>query len=205
MMKRCNDISKLTDNPFLNLYQIDARTRTGKKFNYYFASRNDENSIEAVTGVNKTNGIAIYAIRKENPGEIVMIRQFRYPINDYMYEIPAGLIDPGEAPAQSAVREMKEETGLTMEVYEGGADFYRRPMYLAQGLTDESTVMVYGTVEGTPNRENLEESEDIEVVFVDKSEAKRILSGEKVSARAAFILMLFIHSDCDKPFAFLEE
>ena len=204
-MERCKKIDKLTDNPFLNLYHIDAVTKTGKEFNYYFASRNKEDKLKACTHSNEPEGIAIYAIRRENPGQIVMIRQFRYPLNDYMYEIPAGLIDEGENAPQSAVREMKEETGLTMEVYEGGADFYRRPMYLAQGLTDESTVMVYGTVEGTPNRENLEESEDIEVVFVDKSEAKRILSGEKVSARAAFMLMLFIHSDCDKPFAFLEE
>ena len=92
-----------------------------------------------------------------------------------------------------------------MEVYTGGADYFRRPMYLAQGLTDESTIMVYGTVEGTPNRDNLEDSEDIEVIFVDKAEARRILAEEKVSARASFMLMIFINSDEDKPFDFLNK
>ena len=205
LMKRCNNIQKLSDNPFLNLFHIDAMTRNGKKFDYYFASRNNEESLEAVTGINKTNGIAIYTVRKENPNQLVMIKQFRYPINDYMYEIPAGLIDEGENASQSAIREMKEETGLDMEVYTGGADYFRRPMYLAQGLTDESTIMVYGTVEGSPNRDNLEDSEDIEVIFVDKTEARRILAEEKVSARASFMLMMFINSDADKPFDFLNK
>lgn len=202
-MKLCKKINKLTDNPFLNLYHIDARTKSGNSFDYYFASRNSEEELEAKTGIGKSNGIAIYAVRKENPSEIVMIKQFRYPINGYMYEIPAGLIDAGESPSQSAVREMKEETGLDMEVYEGGESFYRNPMYLAQGLTDESTIMVYGIVEGKPNKDELEDSEDIEVLFVDKNEAKRILSEEKISARAAFMLMQFINSNSDSPFSFL--
>lgn len=117
-MKRVNNIKKLTNNRFLNLYQIDARTKNGTSFAYFFSSRNEEETIEAMTGKNKTNGIAVYALRKENATELLMIRQFRYPINDYMYEIPAGLIDEGETAEQSAMREIKEETGL--KLCEGG-------------------------------------------------------------------------------------
>ena len=46
---------------------------------------------------------------------------------------------------------------------------------------------------------------DIEVIFVDKAEARRILAEEKVSARASFMLMIFINSDEDKPFDFLNK
>lgn len=203
-MERCKNIEKLTDNPFLNLYHIDAVTKTGKEFNYYFASRNKEDKLKACTHSNEPEGIAIYAVRRENPGQIVMIRQFRYPLNDYMYEIPAGLVDAGETPAQSAIREMKEETGLTLEVYEGGEDCFRKPFFLAQGLTDESGVMVYGYATGEISTRGQEESEDIEVLFVDREQARKILATERVSVRAAYMLMNFIHAKDEEPFAFLD-
>ncbi len=203
-MQRCRKIDKLTDNPFFNLYHIDALTKSGTEFDYYFASRNPEEKLKAHTHANDPEGIAVYALRKENPGQIVMIRQFRYPLNDFMYEIPAGLVDPGETPAQSAIREMKEETGLTLEVYEGGDPCFRRPFFLAQGLTDESGAMVYGYVTGEISSRGQEESEDIETLFVDRKEARRILAEERVSVRAAYMLMQFIHAIDEEPFAFLK-
>ena len=108
--------------------------------------------------------------------------------------IPAGLVDKGETPAQSGIREMKEETGLTLEIYEGGEDYFRRPFFMAQGLTDESSTMVYGYAEGEPGGAAPEASEDIEVLFVDRRQAREILAKERVSLRAAFMLMHFIHS-----------
>lgn len=203
-MERCRKIEKLTDTPFLNLYHMDAVSKSGKEFDYYFASRNQQDKLKVNTHSNRPEGIAVYALRKENPGQIVMIRQFRYPLNDYLYEIPAGLVDFGETPEQSAIREMKEETGLTLEVYRGGDPCFRRPFFLAQGLTDESGTMVYGYATGGISSSGQEESEDIQVLFVNRQEARRILAEERVSVRAAYMLMQFIHADEKKPFAFLD-
>ena len=203
-MKRCGEIKKLTDHPFLNLYHIDAVTKSGKAFDYYFASRNDEEHLKAVTHENREEGIAVYAVREENKGELVMIRQFRYPLNDYIYEIPAGLVDPGENARQAAIREMKEETGLDFEVYEGGLPMYRRPFFMAQGLTDESSAMIYGYAAGEISFGGQEDNEEIEVLFVDREKAKEILESQRVSLRAAWALMSFLHADEDKPFGFLE-
>ena len=72
-------------------------------------------------------GVVIYPILKEDQDKIVMIRQYRYPLDDYLYELPAGLIDEGETPEEAAIREMMEETGLTFTVYEDGEAAYRRP------------------------------------------------------------------------------
>lgn len=146
----------------------------------------------------------VYALRKENPGQLVMIRQFRYPVNGYLYELPAGLIDPGETPVMSAVREMKEETGLDFSVYEGGDPCYRNPFFMAQGLTDESGVMVYGYASGEISSLGQEDSEEIEVLYVDQEMAKRLLREERLSMRAAFHLMHFIHADLRSPFSFLD-
>lgn len=203
-MERWKSIEKLTQNPFLNLYHMNAVTKNGKEFSYYFASRNPEDRIKVRTQDRHPEGIAIYAIRKEAPGQLVMLRQFRYPLGTYMYELPAGLVDAGETPKESAIREMKEETGLSLEVYNGGDACFRNPFFLAQGLTDESGVMVYGYASGEISAKGQEESEDIEVLFVDKEQARRILAKERVSVRAAFMLMNFIHACEEEPFSFLE-
>ncbi|MCC5807620.1 MAG: NUDIX hydrolase [Opitutales bacterium] len=53
----------------------------------------------------------VVAVALTPDGEIVLVRQFRFGVNDFTWELPAGLIDPGETPAAAAVRELEEETG----------------------------------------------------------------------------------------------
>jgi len=67
-----------------------------------------------------------------NDGKILMERQWRYPVGKYIYELPAGTVDNGEAPKKTAARELKEETGYTAKsikfLFKG---------YPAPGLMDE--------------------------------------------------------------------
>lgn len=204
-MKKYTAVRKLTDNRFLNLYEMDALTNTGAPFNYYFASRNSEENLPLLTGKLCSNGIVIYPIWKKEPEKIVMLRQYRYPLDAWLYELPAGLIDEGETASEAAVREMKEETGLTFTPYEGGNPSFRRPVYLGAGLTDETSTSVFGYAEGEISGRFRESTESIEVLLVDKKEAARILKEERVSLRASFLLMSFLRMDGAKPFAFLDE
>ena len=48
-----------------------------------------------------------------NDGKILMEKQWRYPVDKYIYELPAGTVDCGESPKKTAARELKEETGYT--------------------------------------------------------------------------------------------
>ena len=48
-------------------------------------------------------------------GEVLLVRQFRFGIEDFTLEIPGGMCDPGETPAESARRELREETGFEAE------------------------------------------------------------------------------------------
>ncbi|MDE6983080.1 MAG: NUDIX hydrolase [Lachnospiraceae bacterium] len=203
-MKKYTNIHKLSDNRFLNLFHLDALTDSGRSFDYFFVSRRKADQIRLITQDSAAEGVVIYPVLKEDPKKIVMIRQYRYPIGAYLYELPAGLIDAGETPEAAAVREMKEETGLCFEVYTDGDAAYRRPFFMGAGFTDESSNTVYGYASGTVSRDDMEDTESIQVLIVDKEEARRILREEKLSIRAAYLLMNFLHADKNAPFAFLE-
>lgn len=198
-------VTKQTDNRFLNMYHIDAHKRNGEPFDYYFASRNDYDSIKYLTHSELPEGMAIMAICAEQHDHMILLKQYRYPIGDYMYELPAGLIESGENAGEAAIREMQEETGLTLSVYEGGKEYYHRPAFLAQGMTDESGEMVYGYASGTITNEFQEQTERIETVIADKDMVRRILASERVSVRAMFAMMLFLNSDENNPFSFLDK
>ncbi len=203
-MKKYRKIHKLSDNRFLNLFRLEAITDSGRIFDYFFVSRRNAERIKLLTGDCAAEGVVIYPIWKASPDKIVMIRQYRYPLGDYLYELPAGLIDEGETPELSAVREMKEETGLEFEVYGGGDAAYRRPFFMGAGFTDESCNAVFGYASGEISKKEQEDTESIQVCIVDKPEAARILREEKVSLRAAYLLVNFLHADKEKPFAFLD-
>lgn len=202
--KKYTAVRKLSDNKFLNLYEMDALTNKGEAFHYYFATRNKWEELPLYTGELCSNGIVIYPVWEEDKEKLVMIRQYRYPLDTWIYELPAGLIDGGETPSQAAVREMKEETGLDFTPYEGGNPALRRPFCLGAGMTDETSTSVFGYAHGCISGRFREDTESIEVLLVDKKEAGRILREEKVSLRAAFLLMEFLKMGGENPFAFLD-
>ena len=202
LVKKYTGIHKMSDNKFLNLFKLDALTDAGRKFDYYFVSRRKEKELKIYTKDSLAEGVVIYPILKEDQDKIVMIRQYRYPLDDYLYELPAGLIEPGETASEAACREMIEETGWKLEVYEGGEPAFRRGFFLAQGLTDESGSMIFGTVTEQVGQQ-MENTEDIQVILADRQEALRILRQERVSMRCGLMLMQFLKAEKEAPFAFL--
>lgn len=202
MSQKYHEIHQLTDNPFLNLYQMDAIDTKGKDFHYYFASRNDAQHIKIRTKSMKAEGIVIYAVTNEPKPRLALIRQYRYPVDAFLYELPAGLVDGDETPGMAAAREMKEETGLEFTEYTGGKSCYRRPFYMGPGFTDETSVAVYGTVSGEITNAFVEDTEEIQVFLADKQKVRQILEQERVSMRGAYLMMHFLHAD--GPFSFLD-
>ena len=203
-MKKYTGIQKLSDNKFLNLFHLGALTDSGHPFDYFFVSRRKADQIKLLTKDSAAEGVVIFPVLKEDPEKVVLIRQYRYPLDDVLYELPAGLIDAGETPECAAIREMKEETGLSFEVYTGGDAAYRRPFYMGAGFTDESCNAVFGYASGTVSRRDQEDTESIQVLIAGKEEVRRILREEKVSIRAAYLLMSFVHMADNDPFGFLK-
>ena len=200
-MGKIGTIQQKTQNPFLNFYELEAIHRNGRHSPDYVASRaKDASQLKAVTGENRPDGVILYGVYGPQRDRLVLIRQYRYPLGDYVYEFPAGLVEEGEDLAAAGQREMFEETGLTFVPVDSGA--YSRPFFTTIGMTDESCATVYGYCTGTPTNCHQEDSEDIQVVLVDRAEARRILREEPVAIMCAYMLMHFIVSTGD-PLAFL--
>ena len=199
-MNRISGIKKLTENRFLNLYELDATFRDGSRAPYYVASRrNSVDSLKATTHDNHPDGVVLYGVHGEKHDKLVLIRQFRYPVNAYVYEFPSGLVEPGEDMLEAGIREMFEETGLQFTPVQTAP-----PFYTSIGMTDESCGTVFGYCSSEPSNANQEGSEDIQVVLADREECKRILKEEQVAIMCAYMLMHFIASE-DDPLAFLNK
>lgn len=202
-MAKIKNVTKMTDNPFLNLYELDRESKTGKKGKYYVASRAaDEGRLKLNTRRNKPDGVIIYSLYGENQDKVVLVRQYRYSIDDYIYEFPAGLVEETEDYREAAVREMKEETGLEFQPLKVDSA-YEKPAFTTIGMTDESCAAVFGISKGEISQEYLEDTEEIEVVLADREEVRRILKEENVAIMCSYMLMHFLHDK--EPFGFLTE
>lgn len=202
-MSGIKSIRQQTSNRFLNCFELEAVHRDGRISPYYVASRaKDAASLKAVTHQNNPDGVILYGIYGQQRDRVVLIRQYRYPLGDYIYEFPAGLVEDGEEMTQAGIREMFEETGLTFTPVEAGS--FSRPFFTTAGMTDESCAMLFGYCTGVPTSANEEASEEIQVILADRAEAKRILREENVALMCAYMLMHFIASPGD-PLAFIKE
>ena len=202
-MSEIRSIQQKTHNRYLNYYELEAVHRDGSVSPYYMTSRaKDASQLKAVTHQNRPDGVILYGVYGEEQDRVVLIRQYRYPLGDYVYEFPAGLVEEGEEMGAAGVREMYEETGLTFTPVDAGC--YSRPFFTTVGMTDESCGMVFGYCSGTPTSIHEEASEEIQVILADRGEAKRILREENVAIMCAYMLMHFIASEGD-PLAFIKE
>ena len=202
-MSEIRGIQQKTRNRYLNYYELEAVHRDGSISPYYMASRAEDTSqLKSVTHQNKPDGVILYGVYGAAKDRVVLIRQYRYPLGDYVYEFPAGLVEEGEEMAAAGIREMYEETGLTFTPVD--ADCYSRPFFTTIGMTDESCGTVFGYCSGTPTSIHEEASEEIQVILADREEAKRILREENVAIMCAYMLMHFIASPGD-PLAFIQK
>ena len=203
-MSRLLKLHQKTNTPYLNYYEMEVEDRKGNAFSYYMASRakNPEDlKMNTLEKPDRPDGVTIYSLYGEKRDRVVLVRQYRYTLGDYIYEFPAGLVEPGEDFHKAAIRERKEETGLAFTPRKVDA-MYEKPFYTTIGMTDECCSMVFGQASGTVSRDGLEDTEDLDVVLADRAEIQRILREERVAVMCAYMLMHFLQEDAD-PFGFL--
>ena len=169
-MPNVEKITKQTENPFVNLYLVEGTNKVNHHFRYYVASR--AKSIEQMkikTRKNTPDGVLMYSLYGEKRDKIVLVRQYRVSIDDYIYEFPAGLVEPGEEFHEAAVREMHEETGLTFHPLKVDP-CYEKPFFTTIGLTDEACSAVYGWRKWMISPENMGQRDQPQIPRRERSD-----------------------------------
>jgi ADP-ribose pyrophosphatase len=86
--------------------------------------------------IHHTGSVVILAVEESGPTPRVLLeRQYRHAANDFLWELPAGRIDPGEKPLPAAQRELLEETGYTASHWRRIFNFYASPGFVAETMS----------------------------------------------------------------------
>lgn len=134
---------------------------------------------------------AVYILAILKPSNrLVVLRQYRVPINAYCIECPAGLIDDGEEPKVAAERELMEETG-----YVGKVEWQSGATCSSAGMTSEMVTIFRMSIDETlpenkSPKQHLDDGEEIDVKLVPLPELdvflkERIQAGDKLDSRIA--------------------
>ncbi|MEK4908084.1 ADP-ribose pyrophosphatase [Niallia circulans] len=124
--------------------------------------------------VKHPGAVAVIAITDDN--KLVMVEQYRKPLEKVIVEIPAGKLEKGEEPALCARRELEEETGYECETLELVSSFYTSP-----GFADE-IIHVY-VAKGLKQKENaagLDEDEFVNVLEISLEEALEFIKEKRI-------------------------
>lgn len=162
-------VEKLTHEKWLNLFSagFEHNGHTGR---WLFASRHDKPQQERTQ---RGDAVAIVPLLKVEgqPTRLVLVREYRIPLGDYLIGVPAGLLEPGESVEECARRELLEETGLEMV----RVTYIAPPLYSSAGLTDEAVIVAFVEARQVPGQGlNLDPSEDLEVLLLDHEAVCRL-------------------------------
>ncbi|MBR2277960.1 MAG: HAD-IA family hydrolase [Eubacterium sp.] len=126
--------------------------------------------------VDHPGGVAVIGLTDE--GEVLLVRQFRYPYKEIIFEIPAGKLEKDEDPFEAGVREFKEECGAVADNYFSLGEIYPSP-----GYTNE-IIRLYGATGLHFEEQNLDDDEFLQVIKMPLDElVKRVMSGEIKDAK----------------------
>jgi len=140
----------------------------------YYDHEVKERIWESVSRKHTSGAVVIVATLKPS-NEILLVRQFRPPTRSYVIEFPAGLIDSGETPEITAIRELKEETGYSGKIIKILPTAYSSP-----GLSSETVTVVYMEIDELAEENqvletNFDDGEDVETFKVAKDDILNFL------------------------------
>jgi ADP-ribose pyrophosphatase len=105
---------------------------------------------------------------------VLLVRQYRLPADRYLWELPAGRLDPGEKPIDAARRELKEETGYSAKKWTRLASYFASPGYVQERMT---IFLAQDLTEGEPTPMD---DERIEVRWFKKKELAQMIDEGKI-------------------------
>ncbi len=170
-------IQKIHDGRFIHRYDITYETSDGGEKVYEMISRNPSIGTEEELQKKEPDAVVLI-IHDETKQKILLNREFRMAPGCWVYNFPAGLIDSGETPEESAARELKEETGLDLLAIRDRMAL----SYSAVGFSNESNICLVGTASGTFQKSS-SVVEEIRAGWYTKEEVRKLLKEEIFAAR----------------------
>ena len=183
-----------------SLYKYHCATRRDAAEYRAELERNAEVSARAMSAIHENEPApevppftpdAVCIVARTPRDTLVLVREFRYPLNSWCIAFPAGLIDPNESIATCAARELQEETGYDLVE---GSSVRALPQagYSSTGLTDETVQVVFVEAEKA-GPAHTEGNEFIEVFELPIADVRRFLDENKlpIGTRAQLILEMF--------------
>ena len=170
-------IRKVCEGKFITRYDVDYVTAEGNSKTYEMISRN--RNIQTLDELQNRKPDSVIMILTDVSGERILVsREYRMAMAQWIYNFPAGLIDPGEDPEESAKRELWEETGLQLVRIDDILD----NSYSAIGFSNERNICVFGVADGEFRR-STSDAEEIVPGWYTKEEIKKLLRTEAFAAR----------------------
>jgi ADP-ribose pyrophosphatase len=183
------EVKKLTHEQWVNLFAAEFE-HNGRAGRWVFASRKQRAYSE-----HSNDAVVIVPILR-NPGEpprLVAIKEFRIPVGGYVYGLPAGLLEEGEAVETTVRRELAEETGLEVHAFTR----ITQPLFSSSGLTDEAAALAFVDVRGVV-KPALEASEDIEVMLLDYEAICRLCDDRLARIDVKLWTILYLYQQLGK-------
>ena len=153
------DRQVLFDNPLAQIV-VDTVEYEGQRKKYFYLA-------------SPVNAVATVGVTGE--GKIILTRQYRHPIGQVIYDLPAGRLNPGEDPLAGARREFEEETGYFPQHIEQLGYYNQFP-----GMLRAATTLFFAR-DLTPTKQNLDDGEVLEIVHLPvETVLEMIVRGEIV-------------------------
>jgi ADP-ribose pyrophosphatase len=179
----------IAGTPHLSLVSLSYIDKNGKEGTWVSAERPNDKKAVVIVAIKPDVDHPDFPL-------LLVTKEFRVPIKGYEWGLPAGLIDEGQSIEETAVRELKEETGLDVVKF-------LRPVtpfvFNSPGMTNEAVSYAFVEVKGQISDRNLQDSEDITAFFYSRTAVQRLLedsiipqSNIMVGAKAWLIFDRFV-------------
>ena len=138
--------------------------------------------------VNHPGGACVLPV--DDDGNVIFVRQYRHPLKTYTLEIPAGLLEPGEAPIVCAARELEEETGFTSDNIIPFTEIYATPGFCTE------KIHIFFAAGLKPGKQNFDADEFINTERYPLEKALEMIYNGEIKDGKTIVAILGYSANC---------
>lgn len=175
---------KVKNGKYLKNYELTYLNKSGKQKQYEIVSHSELQNINEIG--NRVSGVSIVVIKED---KLLLLKEFRMAVNRTIYNLCAGMIEPGETVEDCVRRELNEETGLKLKEI---VDILP-PAFAAVGLSDVKNQIVIARVYDEEENavSHTSDNEEIHAAFYTREQIKELLQVAEFSSRSQIVAYFF--------------